>query len=184
MGWFLLIIHLVFLVLITRQVIILALALWTWQVSDIPYETTPISASKKLLTKLDIQPGQKVFDLGSGDGQVAIKLALFTPANVIAIEKNLILHLTAKLKWFFVNQPQGSLTLKRQDLFQTDLRKADYVYLYAVPATITKLLPKLISELKTETTLISWHFPVTHPKFKLIDKFSDRHTMYFYRKTS
>ncbi len=182
MGWVLLGFHLLLLFLLLKQVTVLVLAIWTWQFSDVPYEPTPSKTVKKLITKLNIQAGQKIYDLGSGGGEVAIHLALLTPSQVIALEKNLILHLTAQFKWFLIKKARGSLELKRQDFFTANLSKADYLYLYAVPKTIKKLIPKMVQELQSNTILISWRFPVNNPQFKLIDQFQQRHTMYFYQK--
>lgn len=182
LTWPVLFIQFVFLILFVRQITILSLAIWTWRGSEIPYESTQTKALKELMTRIQLKPGQKIYDLGSGNGKVALFLAKQEAITVIGIEKNLILYLTSQFKKAFSFKLKGQVILKHQDLFTVDLSDADLVYTYFVPSVFTKITDKFVAELKTNTLLVAWRYPFKHPAFKLIDQFKARHTMYLYQK--
>ena len=184
MVWLVIFIRLTFLFLFIRQVIIISLAIWTWQKSEIPYEPTQTKALKKLMTKIQLEPGQKIYDLGSGNGKVALFLAKREAVKVVGLEKNLVLYLISQFKKIFSFKLKGQVVFKHQDLFTINLSDADLVYTYFVPSVFNKITDKFVAELKTNSLLVTWRFPFQHPAFKLIDQFETRHTMYLYQKQS
>jgi 16S rRNA A1518/A1519 N6-dimethyltransferase RsmA/KsgA/DIM1 with predicted DNA glycosylase/AP lyase activity len=177
---FLTVIQLVFLILFTRQIIIVLIAWWTGTQSDVPFQSTKKSVLKKLTKYLKIKPNQKIYDLGSGSGQVAFFLAQNTVANIIGVEKNKPLYLISKFKKILY--PQLKIKFINQDLFRINLSDADIIYTYFSPRAYKKAQPKFEQELKLETILVAWRYPFNSSKFKLIHQIKDRHTMYIYQK--
>ena len=174
------VVQLIFLILFTRQIVIVLIAWWTGTQSDVPFQSTKKSALKKLIKYLDIKADQKIYDLGSGSGQVAFFLAQNTAAEIIGAEKNQLLYLMSKFKKLFY--PQLKIKFINQNLFKIDLSEADIIYTYFSPRAYKKAQLKFEQELKPGTTLIAWRYPFQDSSFKLIHQFKDRHTMYIYQK--
>jgi SAM-dependent methyltransferase len=177
---FLTFVQLVFIILFTRQIIIVLIAWWTGTQSDVPFQSTKKSVLKKLVQYLKIKPDQKIYDLGSGSGQVAFFLAKNTPAKIVGVEKNQPLYLISKFKKIFY--PQLKIIFINQDLFDLKLTDADLIYTYFSPRAYKKAQSKFEQELKKNTILIAWRYPFKSPEFKLIHQLKDRHTMYIYQK--
>ena len=173
-------IQLIFLILFTRQIITVLISWWTGTHSDVPFQSTKKSVLKKLVKYLDIKANQKIYDLGSGNGQVAFFLAQNTPANIIGVEKNQPLYLISKFKKIFY--PQLKIKFINQNLFNIDLSSANLIYTYFSPRAYKKAKLKFEQELKKNTILIAWRYPFSSSGFKLIHQIKDRHTMYIYQK--
>ncbi|MBT3250008.1 MAG: class I SAM-dependent methyltransferase [Candidatus Pacebacteria bacterium] len=177
---FLTIIQLIFIILFTRQIIVVLIAWWTGTQSDVPFQSTKKSVLKKLVKYLDINSNQKIYDLGSGSGQVTFFLAKNSPAEIIGVEKNQPLYLISKFKKMFHSQLK--LKLINQDLFNINLSNADIIYTYFSPRAYKKALLKFEQELKKNTIFIAWRYPFNSSKFKLVHQIKDRHIMYIYQK--
>lgn len=173
-------IQLIFIILFTRQIMIVVIAMWTGTKSDIPFQSTKKSVLKKLIEYLEIKPSQTVYDLGSGSGQVTFFLAQNSSAQIIGVEKNYPLYLFSKIKQLF--KPHLKLKFFNQDLFNVNLVKADIIYTYFSPRAYKKAQTKFEQELKPGVIFIAWRYPFISPQFKLIHQLKDRHTMYIYRK--
>lgn len=172
--------QLIFLLLFIRQIIIVLIAWWTGTQSDVPFQSTKKSALKKLVNYLEIKSNQKIYDLGSGSGQVAFFLAKNTSATIIGVEKNRPLFFRSKFKQIF--HPQLKVKFQNKDLFNIDLSDADIVYTYFSPRAYKKAQSKFEKEIKNKATLVAWRYQFESPKFKLIHQIKDRHTMYIYQK--
>ena len=177
---FLTAIQLLFIVLFTRQIVIVLIAWWTGTQSDVPFQSTRKSVLKKLTKYLEIKPDQNIYDLGSGSGQVAFYLAKNSMAAIMGVEKNKPLHLISRFKQIL--NPHLKLEFSNQDLFDLDLSDADMIYTYFSPRAYQKAQSKFEEELKKGTLFIAWRYPFESSQFKLIHQLKDRHTMYIYQK--
>ncbi len=74
----------------------------------------------RLLTLLDIFPGAKVFEAGTGSGALTLHLlrAVGQTGRVVSCEKRKEFYETAKtnIEKFIVNEPSGELTLLNKDI--------------------------------------------------------------------
>jgi len=180
MNMLLSIIQLFFLILFIRQITIVLIAWWTGTQSDVPFQSTKKSALKKLINYLEIKQNHKIYDLGSGSGQVVFFLANNTTAKIVGVERNRPLYLISQFKKLF--NPQLKIKFINQDLFKINLSDADIIYTYFSPRAYKKAHQKFEQELKPNTILIAWRYPFNSSKFKLIHQIKDRHTMYIYQK--
>jgi protein-L-isoaspartate O-methyltransferase len=124
---------------------------------DVPYVPTPIEVVEQMLKLADVRQGDVVYDLGSGDGRVVIMAAEKFGARATGVEVNPELIRDARR-----NAQQAGVSDRvnfvQGDLFQSDLRPATVVTLYLLPALNQKLRPKLFSELKPGTRVVSFSF--------------------------
>ena len=143
--------------------IIVLIAWWTGTHSDVPFQSTQKSVLKKLIKYLKIKPDQKIYDLGSGSGQVVFFLAHNTAAKIIGVEKNKPLYLISKFKKLFY--PQLKIEFINQDLFKVNLSDADIIYTYFSPRAYKKAQQKFAQELKPNTILIAWRYSFQNSNF-------------------
>lgn len=147
-----------------------------------PYVPTPEEVVRQMLILADVKPGEKVYDLGCGDGRILVIAAQEFDAEAVGVELNMervkigrekvsSLGLDKKVKIFY------------GDVFDVDISPADVVTLYLTTSANEKLKPKLEKELRVGTRVVSHDF--TMPGWKLVkmDKVQEdyrTHMIYLY----
>ena len=180
-DWLLILLNLVFIVLFIRQIVIAIVALWTGYLSDVPFHKTNQRILAKLLDRLNLNSQSLIYELGCGEGSVAIKFVKKFNCQVFAIDKNLTLILVAKIRaWLAGTSHQ--ITFKRADLFKIDVSRADLVYIYMLPEINKILAKKFSAEMKTKAILISWKFPLLDKNFKEIDRVGHKNQFFVYQR--
>jgi SAM-dependent methyltransferase len=120
---------------------------------DVIWVPTPDALVERMLDMAEVKPGDKVVDLGSGDGKIAIAAAK-RGAKARGIEYNpdmvAVSQRAAQAAGVKVDFEQG-------DIFQADFRDADVVTLYLLPTLNEKLRPILL-EMKPGTRVTSHQF--------------------------
>jgi ribosomal protein L11 methylase PrmA len=125
---------------------------------DVIFVPTPPEVVAAMLKVAKVGPGDVVYDLGSGDGRIAIAAVKdFNAARAtgIDIDPVRIKEAMANLKTAGVGDRVRFLN---QDLFETDISEATVVTLYLLPSLNLKLIPKLNKELKPGTRIVSHAF--------------------------
>lgn len=124
---------------------------WTpwWQV-PIPKIREGLRSAK--VTKKDI-----VYDLGSGDGRIPITAAKYFGAKGVGIEFDYIRHLIGWLRVRLLDL-EKRVKLRRGNFFNYNISDATVIFIYLVPRVLEKLEPKLLSELKKGTRIISYKY--------------------------
>lgn len=124
---------------------------------DVVYVPTPTSVVNEMLRLANVKSNDVVYDLGSGDGRIVIAAAKDRGARGIGIDIN-----PQRVREANENAQKAGVTdrveFRQQDLFQTDFRDATVVTLYLLPELNVKLRPKLLSELKPGTRIVSHAF--------------------------
>jgi len=123
---------------------------------DVVWVPTPDEVVQRMLQVAKVTSQDKVYDLGAGDGKIAIAAGKLG-ATSVGIEYNPEM---AKLAQCYVQAE--NLTAKTRiiqgDVFESDFRDATVVTLYLLPALNLKLLPKLLKDLKPGTRIVSHAF--------------------------
>jgi ribosomal protein L11 methylase PrmA len=125
---------------------------------DVIYVPTPPEVVKAMLELANVQKGDIVFDLGSGDGRIpiaAVKDFGAVRATGIDIDPQRIKEANANAVKEGVTDRVRFLN---QDLFETNISEATVVTLYLLPSLNLKLMPKLKAELKPGTRIVSHAF--------------------------
>ena len=124
---------------------------------DVPYVPTPQSVVDAMLKLAAVTKSDVVYDLGCGDGRIVITAAKTHGARGIGIDID-----PERIKEANANAQKAGVTDRvkflEQDLFQTDFKEASVVTLYLLPDINLKLRPKLQSELKPGTRIVSHAF--------------------------
>lgn len=122
----------------------------------VPYVPTPDEVVEGMLDMASVQPGERLVDLGSGDGRIAIAAAK-RGARAMGVEINQRLVSRARLNAEMAGQKDNARFV-RDDLFAVSLREADVVTLYLLPQINEKLRPKLLTEMKPGARVVSHAF--------------------------
>ncbi len=107
---------------------------------------------------MQIQPGMVIMDLGCGTGGPIFDLARrFPQAQFIGVELSLPLHLICLIRSW--TSGVKNMQFRFGNLLTTDISKADRIYLFGVPKTLsTRLKEKFRREAKEQTRIISYCF--------------------------
>jgi len=129
-----------------------------------PWWQVPHSNILEGLKLAKVTKKDTVYDLGSGDGRIPILAAKDFGAKGVGIEFDYIRHLIGWLRVKGLRLEQ-LVTLKRGNFFDYNISDATVIFVYLVPRVLDKLEPKLSSELKKGTRILSYKY-----KFKTSKK--------------
>ncbi|MBZ4422203.1 cyclopropane-fatty-acyl-phospholipid synthase family protein [Myxococcus sp. RHSTA-1-4] len=125
---------------------------------EVPYVPTPEDAVEGMLKLAGVKPGDVVYDLGSGDGRIvisAVKNHGAMRAVGVDINPERIAEANTNARRAGV---QDKVEFRQGDLFDADIGEATVVTLYLLPSVNERLKPKLLSELKPGTRIVSHGF--------------------------
>ncbi|MCR6662322.1 MAG: class I SAM-dependent methyltransferase [Luteimonas sp.] len=124
---------------------------------DVIYVPTPDSVVKAMLELAEVGKDDVLFDLGSGDGRIPIAAAKTFGIRAVGIDID-----PQRIREANENAQAAGVTelvtFREEDLFQSDIGDATVVTLYLLQSLNMKLRPKLLSELKPGTRIVSHSF--------------------------
>lgn len=123
----------------------------------------------RLLQLASLQPGERVYDLGAGDGRLLTQAARRYGVHAVGIELSALLYLVAKVRSWCYRGP-GSVTVRYGNFFHHQLHDADGVVLFLTPMAMKKLGPKLWRELKSGARVTSYAFQIPGGPNEMKDK--------------
>jgi len=127
---------------------------------DVIWVPTPDDVVERMLVMAQVTPSDYVWDLGAGDGKIAIMAAKKFGARATGIEYNpeMVKHANANAQSAGVagNGP-GKAVIRHGDIFATDFSQATVITLYLLPALNMKLRPQLLS-MRPGTRVVSHSF--------------------------
>ena len=148
------------------------------QYPDVIFVPTPQEVVEDMLRLANVQKGDVLFDLGSGDGRIPITAArkYGIKATGIDIDPQRIQEANENAKKAGVT---NLVQFRQENLFTADFRDATVITLYLLPDLNVKLRPKLWNELKPGTRIVSHQFEMGtwKPEKKLE---SNGRTIYFW----
>ena len=120
-----------------------------------PYIGSPDKVVQAMVRQADIQPGEKVYDLGCGDARLLIAAQRQCQAIIgIGID---ISGTLLSLAWLRSKTWRSPLKLIRGNIIDIDFSDADVVFCYLMPELLAKMDGKLRA-LKPGTRIISHQF--------------------------
>ncbi len=121
-----------------------------------PFVATPERLVAEMLGLAQIEPGDVVYDLGSGDGRLVIAAAAIG-AQAVGVEYDLELVERSRAR-----AAQAGLSdrtrFHHQDIFQTDVRDGNVVLLYLSADFNVRLRPRLLEQLRPGSRVVSHGF--------------------------
>ncbi len=122
-----------------------------------PYYPTPIPVVQTMLAAANLQPGETLVDLGSGDGRIVLVAARDYDVRAIGYEIDDALVRSSRRKIAEMNL-DAKAEIRQQDLFEADFSQADVVTVYLLPRAMKRLEPILERELPPGGRVISHDF--------------------------
>jgi len=151
-----------------------------------PYYPTPETIVQKMLQLGGLKAGEKMFDLGSGDGRIVIMAAEKFHANAVGIEldKELYRESSDKIQSLRL---QKTARIVNGDILQQDYSSADLITVYLLPMSNDKVRPILDKQLKKGTRIVAHDFEFKDWKPEKVESIDDdgegrSHTLYLYRR--
>jgi len=124
---------------------------------DVIYYPTPPETVDEMLRMAKIKKGDVLYDLGSGDGRIPIAAAKQYGIRAVGIEIDPKLVTEAQ-----ENARQTGVTdlvrIRNEDMFRVDVSEATVVTLYLSEKLNVLLRPKLLSELRPGSRILSHDF--------------------------
>jgi ribosomal protein L11 methylase PrmA len=125
---------------------------------DAPYAQTSPAIVEAMLDLAEIRPGERLLDLGCGDGRIVIAAAhRGAHALGVDIDSRRIAEAEAAALAAGVSE---RTRFCRGDLFSTPLGEAEVITLYLLPHVNGWLRPRLIAEARPGTRIVSHAFPM------------------------
>ncbi|MDA0208324.1 MAG: hypothetical protein O3B64_02890 [bacterium] len=134
-------------------------------ISAAPWLPTKRGDREHMLSKLQINQGMKIIDLGSGDGSVLFALARqHKNATFIGYEISLLPLLVSVLRKYFGGYK--NVSFKCQNLFRANLDGVDIVFVFLLDKSYPKLAKKFTAELSDSSRVIveAWPIEAIEPK--------------------
>lgn len=151
-----------------------------------PYYPTPDTIVDRMLQLGGLQPGEKMFDLGSGDGRIVIKAASKYRADSTGVEldSDLVVQSDAKIRKAGL---QKLARIIRGDILAQDYSSADLITVYLLPDSNVKVRPILEKQLRKGARVVAHDFEVggwTPVKTETIpdDGEGRSHALYLYNR--
>lgn len=151
-----------------------------------PYYPTPELVVEKMLELGGLRPGERMFDLGSGDGRIVIMAAqkFKAIATGIEIDEDLYKQSTEKIQKLGL---QSRARIIHGDILKQDYSSADLVTVYLLPSSNEKVRPILEKQLKKGARVVCHDFTIpgwTPDKIVNIEDDGEgrSHSLYLYRR--
>jgi len=127
------------------------------QQPDVIFVPTPYEVVDEMLKLANVKKGDVLYDLGSGDGRIPVTAAKRFGIRAVGIDID-----PQRIKEANENAKKNGVaklvSFKQEDLFKTDFKDATVVTLYLLPDLNVKLRPRLLSELRPGTRIVSHQF--------------------------
>jgi SAM-dependent methyltransferase len=127
---------------------------WAWDDGTTPFVVSPDAVVERMLHLAQPRAGERLVDLGSGDGRIVIEAAkrFGTTGLGVDIDPRLVGLARENAKSAGV---EALTSFEVRDLFETDLRGVNVVTMYLLPEVNLKLLPRLIDQLRPGARIVS-----------------------------
>lgn len=124
-----------------------------------PYYPTPDSVVDRMLELGQLKPGEKMFDLGSGDGRIVIMAARKYSADATGVELDTDLYLSSQAKIRKLGLEKTARII-HGDIMTQNYSPANLITVYLLPESNMKARPILESQLKKGTRIVAHDFGI------------------------
>jgi protein-L-isoaspartate O-methyltransferase len=139
-----------------------------------PYVVSPQEIVDRMLELADLRPGEKLYDLGSGDGRILVTAVVRFKAKAVGVEisDDLVASTNDRIHRLGLDNDARVI---HGNFLDTDLSPADVVTLYLATDANELLRPNLEKYLRNGARVVSHDYRVPGWKPKLVDKDPERH---------
>jgi len=145
------------LVIVIAVIIFLSISFYITIFGGGPFVPTPMPAVHEVLKAAKIKPGDKMYDIGSGDGRFVHFASKNYSAKATGFELDPFVFFLAKIRqwvWGWEGKVIHGNFLKHS------IKDADILICYMLPRTLAKFQKKFDAELKKGTRVVSYAFHI------------------------
>ena len=167
----------IFLTIVLVVIFVVLLTFGIAGLSGAPWVPTRRRDVGRFLKLAKVKSGDKVCDLGCGDGRILIETAAIG-AKAIGYEISIIPLVLAHFnRWRSLRKDQ--IEIKSRDFWPADMSDVDVVFAFLVPATLNKLSRKM-AKMKSGTRVINAVWPVPGWEATEVDTAEGQASLYLY----
>lgn len=156
--------------------LLLLSAVWPPDSPWSPWWKTYKETGRLVIKLANITSKDKVYELGSGDGEFLLLVAKEVHSKCVGIEIDPLRHFIAKVR-VSIAHLSFKITLKKKSFYDEDLSSATVIYVYLIPRVLKKLTPKFKKELRKGARVISYRYPIQDLK---LEKEDQKQKLYLY----
>lgn len=130
-----------------------------------PWWQMPLDTVRKMCKLAKVTNKSVIYDLGSGTGNALIIAAKEFGAKGIGIEIDPIRYYIAQYNNLRYHT-RDKVTFFKKNFFTVPLSDATVIFMYLIPATIKRLTPKFLQEIKPGTIFVSYVYDLPVELFK------------------
>lgn len=123
---------------------------------EVPFVPTPHALVEKMLDLASVGAADYLIDLGCGDGRIAVAAAR-RGARALGVDLD-PLRIQEAAAAARIAEVEARVVFRRQDLFRTPIYEASVVALYLLPDVNIRLRPRLLTELRPGSRVVSHAF--------------------------
>lgn len=124
---------------------------------DVPYAETRYELVEAMLEMADVQPEERVIDLGTGDGRILIVAARDFGASGLGVDIDPSLVRDAQANASAAGVAERT-EFRAEDLFDTPIADADVLTMFLLPEVNMRLRPRILDEMRPGTRVVSHAF--------------------------
>lgn len=122
-----------------------------------PFVPTSQRIVKHVIRLAKLKKGEKVYDLGCGDGRFLIEANKQTGTPATGYENAVLPYLISRIKQWISG---GKIQVFMQNFFKVSLAEADVIYCYLAPEVMPKIAEKIVAECKKGTRIYCHTFRI------------------------
>lgn len=123
----------------------------------VPFVPTEEETVEAMLSLAGVGPGDRLYDLGCGDGRIVIAAARDRDARGVGVDVD-PLRIADAVEFAGWAGVEHLVEFREEDLFSVDLRAATVVSLYLLQSINVQLRPRLLSQLRPGARIVSHAF--------------------------
>jgi len=124
---------------------------------DVPFVPTDDAVIEAMLNLANVGSDDVLYDLGSGDGRILVAAAKNRDTRGIGIEMD-PLRIADAMEYAGHSRVEFLVDFIEEDIFDADFSEATVVTLYLLDSVNVRLRPRLLSELRPGTRIVSHAF--------------------------
>jgi len=147
---------------------------------DALWQPTDRITVRRILFLSGVKPGERLIDLGCGDGRIVVAAAREFGADAIGVEIDPFRVLWARI-WILLSGLSGKAWIVRGNMYTFDVSGADVVVLFLSATSNFRLQDRLRRELPAGARVVSYYHPIWGWKPDAVGESRDGHPIYLYR---
>ncbi len=122
-----------------------------------PWIPTPMPRAKRMLELAQLKRGDRVYDLGCGDGRLVHLAAKQYGADAVGLELSPLVYAWGRIRNFFL---RSSSKILMRDFRRIDYGNAQALVFYLLPNILKVMRPKFEMELRPGARIVSYAFEI------------------------